>query len=143
MTSSHSFEHTMASNTCRYWSLPAGTLDLPAYRGTGVEVKRDLAEVCAGAVGRPALQYRDSARTASKSFCNCSTAFSSLIIGEFAWYSSSGGHPDLSSGTSLPEETVWAEEDALMRGALLGPLPTSRHSDARTRHQLITSPAFR
>ena len=66
VTSSHQFEHTIASNTSRYWS----QLDPPAYRGTGVDVNRGRFRVTTGFSDRLARKYRDFALASSKSFCN-------------------------------------------------------------------------
>ena len=69
VTSSHPFEHIIASSTSRYWS----QLDPPAYRGTGVEVNRGRFGVTTGFSDRLTRKYRDSAFDSSKSFCNLST----------------------------------------------------------------------
>ena len=51
-------KHTIASNTCRYWS----QLDLPAYMGTDVDVNSDPPGVWEGIAGLLALPYPNSVR---------------------------------------------------------------------------------
>ena len=111
---SYPFEHTIGSNTCRYWS----QLDLPVYLGTDVDVNPDRLVVWEELGGLLALPYPNSVRNSARSFCSRATASTSSTSGDRMssygrpdWatvgYSSSGGHPTWASAPSLPEEILF------------------------------------
>ena len=157
VTLSHPFEHTIASNTCRYWF----QLDLPVYLGTDVDVNPDRLVVWEELAGLPALPYPNSVRNSARSFCSRATASTSSTCassyGRPDWatvgYSSSGGHPTWASAPSLPEEIPLGPSGpkrACLRGvprrgpSLITPRSTtdlvSNRSPARRLRPIVVSP---